>query len=651
MHKTIFGRFLISLPALLSSVLGWAASACLWVTLGLVGGSIVTIAVYAAQAISPTGSEGPTTTGQSASEFQLRVESNLVVVRIVVRDSQGRPVENLKKEDFKLFDNGQEQKVSQFSVEVPSAGTPVASQPATSPEVKQATPAVAPKAPRALAFYFDDLNMALDEINSARDAADSYLAKSLRPPDRAAIFTSSGSVHTDFTSDLKNLHEALARIIPIPNLRECPQISDYQAERLIEYEDPDALRLAISDAKMRCHMISQSGSSMLGGASQSGRTGNSTQGGGSPGGGAPGISNGSGGSGASQPGTMPDMPTLDSPDPLVVFVKQEAEVVLNQSWQRSQRSIGMLNAIVLGMARMYGQKEIILTSPGFIPRNLQDEVNHVIDRALNSQIVISSLDPKGVALLMPEVDVTSNFDPKFISQMNSFAGSRELYATAVLAQMAEETGGDFFHHNNDLNAGFARLVEEPVSYTLAFAPTNLDGKFHKLQVRLTDAKGTVQARRGYFAVKQERDELAEKRDQQAEQQDELRQVVASREEFHQLAVDVSTQVEPSTGESKQLTVVIKLDLNSVRFRKEGEQNVNTLVFIAGIYDGNGKWVAGKQKQVGLKLPDDQLQDMRAKGVGVKDTFELKPGTYLLREVVQESEDHHLGAVNREVKVP
>ena len=129
----------------------------------------------------------------------------------------------------------------------------------------------------------------------------------------------------------------------------------------------------------------------------------------------------------------------------------------SQSWQRSQRSIGMLNAIVLGMARMYGQKEIILTSPGFIPRNLQDEVNHVIDRALNSQIVISSLDPKGVALLMPEVDVTSNFDPKFISLMNSFAGSRELYATAVLAQVAEETGGDFFHHNNDLNAGFARL--------------------------------------------------------------------------------------------------------------------------------------------------------------------------------------------------
>ena len=651
MYKTIFGGGLISALTRLPSLRFRAANAFL-ITLVLIGAkAFVTPAICAAQTASQPSPPATPTRGQNAPEFQLRVQSNLVVVRVVVRDSQGRPVGNLKKGNFSLFDNGQEQKITQFSVDLPVGGVVVAPRPTTSAEGKPVVPTVAPAQPREIAFYFDDLNMALDEISSARDAADGYLAKSLRPPDRAAIFTSSGSVHTDFTSDLKNLHEALARIIPIPNLRECPQISDYQAERIIEYEDPDALRLAISDAKMRCHMISQSGSSMLGGAPQSGRTGNSTQGGGSPGGGAPGISNGSGGSGASQPGTMPDMPTLDSPDPLVVFVKQEAEVVLNQSWQRSQRSIGMLNAIVLGMARMYGQKEIILTSPGFIPRNLQDEVNHVIDRALNSQIVISSLDPKGVALLMPEVDVTSNFDPKFISQMNSFAGSRELYATAVLAQMAEETGGDFFHHNNDLNAGFARLVEEPVSYTLAFAPSDLDGKFHKLQVKLTDAKGTVQARRGYFAVKQERDELAEKRDQQAEQQDELRQVVASREEFHQLAVDVSTQVEPSTGESKQLTVVIKLDLNSVRFRKEGEQNVNSLVFIAGIYDGNGKWVAGKQKQVGLKLPDDQLQDMRAKGVGVKDTFELKPGTYLLREVVQESEDHHLGAVNREVKVP
>jgi VWFA-related protein len=595
-----------------------------------------------------TGQSAPTagtSDAQSGAPFKLRVESNLVVVRVVVRDSQGLPLGNLQKENFRLFDNDQEQKIIQFSVDGPSGGIAVAPQRSTSSERNPVTPGLASVQPREIAFYFDDLNMALDEINGARDAADGYLAKSLRPPDRAAIFTSSGSVHTDFTSDLKALHDSLLRIIPIPHLKECPEISDYQAERIIEYEDRDALRLAVSDTKMRCHLSPQSDPAP-GGVSPSGGAGASSQGNGK---GAQGNSQGP--AVANQPGAMPDMPTLSSPDPTVAFAKQEAELMLNQSWQRSHRSIGMLNAIVLGMAHMYGQKEIILASPGFIPRQLEEEVNHVIDRALNAQIVISSLDPKGVAMLMPEVDVSSNYDPKLIRLMNSFAETREVYATAVLAQIAAETGGDFFHHNNDLNAGFARLVEEPISYTLAFTPSNLDGKFHKLQVRLSHAKGSVQARRGYFALKQERTEQTAGPGQPTEQQDELRQVVASREEFHQLALEVSTEVAPSSGDSKELTVLVKLDLNSVRFRKDDERNINTLIFVAGIYDGNGKWVRGEQKRFDLKLPDAQLQEMRASGVGLKETFQLNPGTYRLRQVVQDSEDRHLGAINLEVKVP
>ncbi len=452
--------------------------------------------------------------------------------------------------------------------------------------------------------------MALDEIDSARDAADGYLAKSLKPPDRAAIFTSSGKVHTDFTSDLNTLHDALTRVVPLPNQKGCPEISDYQAERIVDHEDGDATGLAVSDLKNRCHACPPAGTSSLG-----------------------------------KPGDpLPDCPP---PDVLVAYVTHDAEVILTQARQRSQRSVGMLNAVVLGMARMSGQKEIILTSPGFISEHLQDELNGVIDHALNSQIVISSLDPKGLPLLMPGSDVSTTIDPQSISLMNSFAGSRELYASAVLAQIAEETGGDFFHHNNDLKAGFARLGEEPVSYMLAFAPSNLDGKFHKLQVKLIQAKGTLQARRGYFAIRQEHDEKT----QEAEEKDRFRQLVASREEFHQLTVAVSTQIEPSAGESKELAVLVKLDLNSVRFRKDGDRNVNLLIFVAGIYDGDGKWVTGEQKQFDLKLPDDQLKDMRAKGVAIRNTFQLKPGTYLLREVVQDSEDHHLAAVNQSVQVP
>jgi hypothetical protein len=44
--------------------------------------------------------------------FQLKVNSNLVVVRVVVRDADGKSVEGLQKEDFKILDQGKEQSIS-----------------------------------------------------------------------------------------------------------------------------------------------------------------------------------------------------------------------------------------------------------------------------------------------------------------------------------------------------------------------------------------------------------------------------------------------------------------------------------------------------------------------------------------------------------
>src|SRR5882672_3527588 len=52
---------------------------------------------------------------ETPTTFKVRV--NLVLVRVVVRDRQGKIVSNLKKEDFQLFDNKKLQIISSFSVE------------------------------------------------------------------------------------------------------------------------------------------------------------------------------------------------------------------------------------------------------------------------------------------------------------------------------------------------------------------------------------------------------------------------------------------------------------------------------------------------------------------------------------------------------
>jgi hypothetical protein len=65
-----------------------------------------------------------------------------------------------------------------------------------------------------------------------------------------------------------------------------------------------------------------------------------------------------------------------------------------------------------------------------------------------------------------------------------------------------ETGGGYFELTStaNLTPTFTRVVEElHHQYALAFSPEKLDGKTHKIEVRLKDASLTARARKSYVA--------------------------------------------------------------------------------------------------------------------------------------------------------
>ena len=71
-----------------------------------------------------------------------------------------------------------------------------------------------------------------------------------------------------------------------------------------------------------------------------------------------------------------------------------------------------------------------------------------------------------------------------------------------LRRLSEETGGGFFllKKKDDLNATFTRVAEELHSqYVLGFSPEVLDGKIHKLEVRLKKPGLFPRARKSYVA--------------------------------------------------------------------------------------------------------------------------------------------------------
>ena len=72
-----------------------------------------------------------------------------------------------------------------------------------------------------------------------------------------------------------------------------------------------------------------------------------------------------------------------------------------------------------------------------------------------------------------------------------------------LRRLAEETGGGYFEleRTADLSPTFTRVSEELHSqYLMGFTPTALDGKVHKLEIRMKQPNMRARARKSYLAV-------------------------------------------------------------------------------------------------------------------------------------------------------
>ncbi len=571
-------------------------------------------------------------TGKSAEQpapqveptFKIQAERNLVLVRVVVRDSKGTTVTNLRKEDFRLRDNSREQSILQFALETAPAAPEAGAKP------RSGTPPASVIMPqRFLVVFFDDIHSSSGDIVHARDAADRYLASALQPDERAAVATTSGKVMLDFTADRSKLHEALFRLQAQPTIAKeinpCPDISDYEAFQILELQDQEALRVA-EDETSQCR-------------GEGSNLGTATIGLGPPEGGAAGGR-------------------------FLMEVQAEARRVLDLSTRQSEEALGQLEGLVRHLAAMPGQRSIVLVSPGFFTTLLQTRLDEVIDRALRSGVVVNTLDAKGLVIGIPFADASK--PNSAIVENALFRGHHERSATetlnehgGVLADLASATGGQLFHNSNDLDAGFRKVGSPPEAYyVLAFSPDNLkpDGSLHHLKVTLVKSsdnfKGmTVQARKGYFAPKKALNAV----DQAEQAKDEIQQAVLARDELNEIPNRVFMQLVKLSGTEGRLSIWTQLDIRFLHFRKQGGVNEDKLTIVSVLFDQDGKEVAGQQKEAALNLPDKNLTEMEKtgftdkSGLTFKVDFQVKPGDYVVREVVRD-EQGQMSALSRPVKI-
>ncbi|HXL22481.1 MAG TPA: VWA domain-containing protein [Candidatus Dormibacteraeota bacterium] len=555
-------------------------------------------------------SGGEVTSRDTPATFKVRV--NLVLVRVVVRDSDGKPVGNLKQEDFQLFDNRKAQAIVTFSMETPqtrvvkNVDTTPASEPADAAgPAGPATPAaqanVSGVAQRFVAMVFDDINLSIEDSTFVRKSAERFLGK-LAPSDRVAMFSTSGQVSRDFTNDREALEKALLGIVPRPlaqsrSTHNCPDISYYQADLMENKGDQQARAVATEDA-VQCAF-----------------QGDETQ-----------IA-------AAQ--AMAESEALNT----LAAGDADANMVYRHLEDHVRRLVSMP-----------GERVMVLVSPGFIPSTLWSDISSLIDRATRAKVVINTIDARG--LYTPDIsgDIASPAKDSFrtAGYKASYRVQAQSAQDEVLAALADGTGGTFFHNRNDIDVGMERAGASPeVSYVLGFSPQNLkiDGSFHTIKVSLGNKlKYSLQSRRGYYAPKALKDpgEAAK---------EEIQEAIFSQEEIHDLPVELQTQFFKKDAAEARLAVLTHFDLKGIRFRKAEGRNLDNVTIATAIFDENGNFVTGGEKIVEMKLLDTTYDRLTRNGFTVKSSFDIKPGTYMVRMVVRDGEGQQMAARNGAVVIP
>lgn len=393
-------------------------------------------------------SRQPNSAGPPVTTFRASIK--LVPVSVVVRDSKGRAVGSLAKTDFQLFDERKPQAIGSFSVEKAEQGAQ--QQPSSGAGPAAQTGNQAAIAANNVAYVFDDVHSTYEDIENARDAATRHLTE-MRPQDQAAVFTTSGVVSLSFTTDRERLRLALHALKSHARVTtaDCPQLSYYMADMILNRGDGDATEKAVADA-MDCTVH---------------------------------------GMGKRDPAEMEKARQL---------TMAKSFEVLSEGRVESANTLRILQDVVQTTAPIAGRRSIVLVSPGFLAADFdaQDQATALIDRAVQAGVIVNTLDVRGV--------LTTSVSAKALDLTNTgqFDRQETTARAALMADIAYGTGGTFFHNNNDLDLGFRQTADMPeYVYVLGFSPQKLDGKFHKLKVKVSGRdKLIVQAREGYYALKQ-----------------------------------------------------------------------------------------------------------------------------------------------------
>jgi VWFA-related protein len=429
-------------------------------------------------------------TTEPVSPESIRVDVRQVLVPVVVTDRRGHHITGLKANEFRVFEDGVEQKVVWFGTELRDAGPPpqVEQPAAAEPRAGLEEPAQESPAPtrRTYLVCLDTLNVAFENFNGIRTALRKVFQEERSTDSHYALVALDRKLSI-IRKATRNLEDIFAAI----ETGEVDRTLVASAGVGLAMQERELVRM-LEDYCERCSC------------------------------------------GTAVPGQRTVMRDLTSCESLLNGIKIWAANAALERTVLERNLLRQLRSIVEELGKQPGKRILVFVSDGFNIRSgrelfaliaaylgepsivmenpgesLGPELEEVIKLATERDVVIYALDSQGLPPATLGV-----FDAErrrsFARSPNPHALSDVLLARSSLAdekkdamvEMAAATGGVFVHNTNDLARGLRQAFADGREYyVLAYVPTNRaeDGRFREIRVEVKNNRWRVRSKRGYWA--------------------------------------------------------------------------------------------------------------------------------------------------------
>mgnify|MGYP001199976682 CR=1 FL=1 len=538
----------------------------------------------------------------------VKITTNLIQLDVIVTDSNGKPVADLKPEEIEIYENGEKQKITNFSF-ITSVREKV-----EKPTGREKDPTALPEPPKVLrnenvrrtfALVVDDLTLSFESSYYTQRALKKFVDEQMQDGDLVAIIRTGAGMGAlqQFTADKRMLYAAIEKVKWNP-------MGSGGISAFAPIEPPLA-----------------GGEQTQGGDEEE-------------------DANTTGGNG----------PSLDD------FRTQVF----------ATGTLGALRYVINGMSELPGRKSVILFSHGFrlIETDTEgtirgtsvvlDYMKLLVDQANRASVTFYAIDPRG--LVYTGLTAADNTGGMSIQQVDSAMSgrSRELSDTQdSLRYLARETGGFAVVNNNDISGGVRRVIEDHSYYLVGYDPDTdtfdaAKRKFNRLDVKVLRPGVRVRYRSGFFNVADREKPTAP---------------VAASSIKSSVAQMVNALVSPFAvggislrlntlfgSDAKNVSYVrslLHVDTADMKFTDEpnGEKKVAFDVLAISFGD-NGQVVDQLGKTFTVTLKPDAYKKIVDEGFVYHFMFPVKkPGAYQYRVALRDSQGGRIGSASQFIEVP